>query len=116
VRASVALRRASVVATVVLALAACQRQAPSPPAAGVAEARPAGVARHVPDLVIDLERRTFDFFWELGNPANGLVPDRWPTPSASSIAAVGFGLTAYGVGVERGWIGREQAEIGRAHV
>jgi hypothetical protein len=38
-----------------------------------------------------------------------LVPDRWPTPSFSSIAAVGFGLTAYGVGVERGWITRDQA-------
>ena len=63
----------------------------------------------VPALVEDLEHRTFDYFWELGNPANGLVPDRWPSPSASSIAAVGFGLTAYGVGAERGWISREQA-------
>ena len=40
---------------------------------------------------------------------NGLVPDRWPTPSFSSIAAVGFGLTAYGVGAERGWVTREAA-------
>jgi len=63
----------------------------------------------VPPLIDDLEHRTFDYFWELGNPVNGLVPDRWPTPSASSIAAVGFGLTTYGVGVERGWISREQA-------
>ncbi|HEY0660037.1 MAG TPA: glucoamylase family protein [Lysobacter sp.] len=63
----------------------------------------------LPPLFDDLERRTFNYFWELGNPANGLVPDRWPTPSFSSIAAVGFGLTAYGVGVERGWITREQA-------
>ncbi|MDB6163667.1 MAG: Tat pathway signal protein [Xanthomonadaceae bacterium] len=66
-------------------------------------------ARALPPLVDDLEHRTFDYFWELGNPANGLVPDRWPTPSFSSIAAVGFGLTAYGVGVERGWISRDQA-------
>src|SRR5690606_17365347 len=57
----------------------------------------------------DLQRRTFDFFWETTNPANGLVPDRWPTPSFSSIAAVGFGLTAYPVGVERGYISREEA-------
>ena len=66
-------------------------------------------AHHVPPLVNDLEQRTFNYFWQLNNPANGLVPDRWPSPSASSIAAVGFGLTAYGVGVERGWITREQA-------
>jgi hypothetical protein len=63
----------------------------------------------VPPLFDDLERRSFNYFWELGNPANGLVPDRWPSKSFSSIAAVGFGLTAYGVGVERGWITREQA-------
>ena len=56
-----------------------------------------------------LERRTFDFFWELANPKNGLVPDRSPSPSFSSIAAVGFALTAYPVGVERGYVTREQA-------
>ncbi len=57
----------------------------------------------------DLQHRTFLFFWETANPENGLVPDRWPTPSFSSIAAVGFGLTAYGIGAERGWVTREQA-------
>ena len=57
----------------------------------------------------DLERRTFDYFWKLANPKTGLVPDRWPTPSFASIAATGFGLTAYPIGVERGWITRDQA-------
>lgn len=57
----------------------------------------------------DLEERTFRFFWETANPKNGLVPDRWPTPSWASIAAVGFGLTAYPIGVERGYITRTQA-------
>ena len=56
-----------------------------------------------------LERRTFDFFWETTNPRNGLAPDRWPQPPFASIAAVGFALTAYPVGVERGWITRAQA-------
>lgn len=56
-----------------------------------------------------VQRRTFDWFWETTNASNGLVPDRWPTPSFSSVAAVGFGLTAYPIGVERGWITREQA-------
>src|SRR4029453_9396664 len=78
---------------------------------GNGEAAGVGAApqRDVPPLIDDLQHRTFDYFWELGNPVNGLVPDRWPTPSFSSIAAVGFGLTSYGVGVERGWITREQA-------
>lgn len=56
-----------------------------------------------------LQRRTFDWFWETTNASNGLVHDRWPTRSFSSVAAVGFGLTAYPIGVERGWITREQA-------
>jgi hypothetical protein len=56
-----------------------------------------------------VQRRTFDWFWETTNASNGLVHDRWPTRSFSSVAAVGFGLTAYPVGVERGWITRAQA-------
>ncbi len=56
-----------------------------------------------------LSRDTFFYFWDLANPDNGLVPDRWPSPSFSSIAATGFGLTSYLVGVERGYVPREQA-------
>ena len=37
---------------------------------------------------------------------NGLVPDRYPTPSYASIAAVGFALTAYPIGAERGYVSR----------
>lgn len=56
----------------------------------------------------ELQQRTFGFFWEQSNPANGLVPDRWPTQSFSSVAAIGFGLPSYAVGIERGWISRDQ--------
>lgn len=56
-----------------------------------------------------LQRRTFDWFWETTNARNGLTPDRWPTKSFSSVASVGFALTAYPVGVERGYVTREQA-------
>jgi hypothetical protein len=55
-----------------------------------------------------LQHRTFNFFRERANPANGLVPDRWPSESFSSVAAIGFGLTAYGVGIERGWMTRAE--------
>lgn len=65
--------------------------------------------RSLPPFFEDLEKRTFRFFWERANPANGLVPDRWPTPAFSSIAAIGFGLSAYVLGAERGWIGRNEA-------
>ena len=70
---------------------------------------PARIDASAAPLLDDVERRTFDFFWELANPKNGLVPDRSPTPSFSSIAAVGFALTAYPIGVERGWVTREAA-------
>src|SRR4029077_3685753 len=56
-----------------------------------------------------LEERTFHYFWDLTNSANGLTPDRSPSPSFSSIAAVGFALTAYPIGVERGYVTRADA-------
>jgi hypothetical protein len=63
----------------------------------------------VDPFLIDLQERTFHFFWDTANPKNGLIPDRFPTPSYSSVAAVGFGLTTYPVAVERGYITRKQA-------
>ena len=85
-----------------LLVAAC---APARPAG-----QPAASAAPAADPFLDtLEERTFRFFWDSASPKNGLVPDRWPSKSFSSIAAVGFGLTAYPVGVERGYVTREQA-------
>lgn len=69
----------------------------------------AGTSAGDAQFLDDVEHRTFTWFWERANPENGLVPDRWPTPSFSSVAAIGFGLTAYGVGAEHGWVTREQA-------
>lgn len=59
--------------------------------------------------VEDLQHRTFNWFAHVTNRSNGLTPDRWPTPSFSSVAAVGFALTCWPVGVERGWMSREEA-------
>ena len=66
-------------------------------------------AKLVPNVIGDLQERTFRFFWDTTDPETGLAPDRWPTPSFCSIAAVGFALTAYPVGVVNGWVSREQA-------
>jgi hypothetical protein len=61
------------------------------------------------EFLEDIERKTFDFFWATANPKNGLVPDRYPTRIFSSLAAVGFALTAYPIGVERGYVSRADA-------
>lgn len=57
-----------------------------------------------------LQADTFDYFWQTTDAQTGLAPDRYPTSwSPSSIAAIGFALTAYPVGVERQYISRQQA-------
>jgi hypothetical protein len=73
---------------------------------------PPAFARTEPPLpasYAEIERRTFRWFWDTVNRKNGLVPDRWPTPSFCSIAAVGFALPAYAIGAERGWCSRSEA-------
>jgi hypothetical protein len=72
-------------------------------------ARAASTTRSLPAFYGDIEHRTFNWFWALASRKNGLVPDRWPTPSFASIAAVGFALPSYAVGVERGWCTRAAA-------
>jgi hypothetical protein len=63
----------------------------------------------LPASYAEIEKRTFQWFWQTVNRENGLVPDRWPTPSFCSIAAVGFALPAYAIGAERGWCSRNEA-------
>ncbi len=59
-------------------------------------------------LFEDIERRTFNFFWETTD-SRGLVHDRYPTPSFASVAAIGWALTVYPIGVERGYVTRAEA-------
>ena len=56
-----------------------------------------------------LEEKTFRFFWERTDSTTGLTPDRWPTRSFASVGAVGFALTAYPIGAERGYVSRADA-------
>lgn len=62
----------------------------------------------------DLERRSFQFFWDEANPDNGLIPDRAGADGqkkfpVASIASVGFGLAGICLADERGWIKHEDA-------
>ncbi len=61
------------------------------------------------ETLAELERDTFKYFIDEMNPDNGLVPDSTRQGASSSIAAVGFALTAYPIGVERGYVSRDDA-------
>jgi hypothetical protein len=56
-----------------------------------------------------LQRDAYGYFLDLTNETNGLVPDNTRPDSHCSIAAVGFGLAAYPVAVERNYISRDRA-------
>lgn len=67
--------------------------------------------------ILELEAKAcFDFFWssentntDINSKGYGLVVDRTNKKDHSSLAAVGFALTSYVIGVERGWITFDQA-------
>jgi len=75
------------------------------------------------DLIDDLSRRSFRFFLEQTNPRTGLVldrasgtggPEKKPShEGVASIAATGFGLTAFCIAADHRWISYETA---RQHV
>src|SRR5215471_8662678 len=67
-------------------------------------------------LLDEVERANFCFFWEQANPATGLIKDRCNARKAAiddstvaSIASTGFGLTAICIAEHRGYIPRSDA-------
>jgi hypothetical protein len=70
-------------------------------------------------LLDDIARRSFRYFWEETNPSTGLVLDRASTTGqpdkqpnhqgVASIAATGFGLTAFCIAADHRWISNEMA-------
>jgi hypothetical protein len=103
---STALRRRALPLVWLLATTAC---ASSGRSSSVRDVAAPTIAPADAAFLDTLERRTFDWFWETTNPRNGLTPDRTPNPPFASIASVGFALTAYPVGVERGYVSRADA-------
>lgn len=95
------LMGSTVAGVAALGVAACG------PLAGLEAMRP--VSPRIDPEIDELQERTFRWFTHVTNRANGLTPDRWPTESFSSVAAVGFALTCWPIGVERGWMSREEA-------
>lgn len=61
------------------------------------------------EMLDALQRDAFGYFVHETNPMNGLVRDKTQPGPPASIAAVGFGLAAYLIGVERSWMTRAEA-------
>ena len=61
------------------------------------------------DLLDTIQHSAFNYFWNEANPTLGLIKDRSTAGSPCSIAAVGFGLSSICVGVDHGWVTREDA-------
>jgi hypothetical protein len=62
------------------------------------------------ELMLDsIQQKTFLFFMEEHHPEWGIVKDRTKDWAPCSIASCGFGLPGFAIGVERGYITREQA-------
>ncbi len=78
-------------------------------AGGCVSAQTAAAIRPLDPEVAELQRRTFDWFAHVTDRERGLTPDRWPSESFCSVAAVGSALTCWPVGVENGWMTREEA-------
>ncbi|MDX2146628.1 MAG: glucoamylase family protein [Planctomycetota bacterium] len=113
-------------------IASCVAAPPTPPDAGkppiegmaigemrseqITIASPQGVARppfsFTPEedaFLDEVQRATFDYFWNDVAPETGMIPDRSSTQTVS-VAGVGFQLSALCIGVERGWVTRDAAE------
>jgi len=77
-----------------------------------ADPKPSGISNKLLD---ELERRACRYFYDMGDPDTGLVRDRANSqepyaPSASSIAATGFGLSALAIAASRNYLDRGAAE------
>ncbi len=60
-------------------------------------------------MLDSIQKKTFQFFLMEHHSEWGIVKDRAAACAPASIAATGFGLPSFAVGVERNWITREEA-------
>ena len=108
-RAAAARTRTAAARLVYAGVVAVGLSACSPTAPATAPA-PAQVDPRRAEAFLDtLQQRTFQWFWDTTDPRTGLTPDRWPARTFSSVAAIGFALTAYPIGAERGYVARSAA-------
>jgi hypothetical protein len=60
-------------------------------------------------MLDSIQHKTFLFFLNEHHPEKGIVKDRTTANSPASIAATGFGIPSFAIGVEHNWISRDKA-------
>lgn len=60
------------------------------------------------ELLTLIQRQTFKYFWDFGHPVSGLTRERNTSGETVTIGGSGFGIMSIIVGMERGFITREE--------
>ncbi len=60
------------------------------------------------DLLTKVQEQTFKYFWDFAHPVSGLIRERNTSGDLVTIGGSGFGVMAILVGIERGFITRQE--------
>ncbi|WP_462319574.1 glucoamylase family protein [Marinilabilia sp.] len=60
------------------------------------------------ELLTKIQQQTFKYFWDFGHPVSGLARERNSSDQTVTIGGSGFGVMAIIVGIERGFITRNE--------
>ncbi len=60
------------------------------------------------ELLTKVQEETFKYFWDFAHPVSGLARERNSSGNTVTIGGSGFGIMAIIVGIERGFISRQQ--------
>ena len=63
------------------------------------------------DLLTKVQEQTFKYFWDFAHPNSGLARERNSSGNTVTIGGSGFGVMSIIVGIERGFITREQGVL-----
>ena len=59
------------------------------------------------DLLTLTQHQTFKYFWDFAEPVSGLAREDSERPNIITTGGSGFGIASFIVGIERGWVSRE---------
>ncbi len=60
------------------------------------------------ELFEKVQKTTFSYFWDYAHPVSGLARERLGSENTVTIGGSGFGVMCIPIGIEHGWITREQ--------